>query len=51
MRINNDFSGLSDFSIYAHALNFTVNTVSHVAIGEMTTISYQERIYNAFIIL
>lgn len=51
MRTEEGFEGLSDSSIYIHALNFTVNTVSHVAVGEITTISYEERIYNAFVIL
>ena len=51
MRTKKRFEGLSDFSIYIHTLNFTVNTVSHVALGKITTISYEERIYNAFVIL
>jgi len=51
MRPENNFDGLSDTTIYVHALEFTVNTVSHLAIGEITTINYQERIYNAFVIL
>lgn len=51
IRLENNFNGLPDSTIYVHALEFTVNTVSHLAIGEITTINYQERIYNAFIIL
>ncbi|CAI2367548.1 unnamed protein product [Moneuplotes crassus] len=51
MRLENSFDGLSDTTIYVHALEFTVNTVSHLAIGEITTINYRERIYNAFVIL
>lgn len=51
IRTENNFNGLSDTTIYVHALEFTVNTVSHLAIGEITTINYRERIYNAFVIL
>ena len=46
-----DRTGLSDVSIYCHAFNFAVNTLSHVATGEVSMITYQERIYWAFIIL
>ena len=38
-------------SIYIHALLFAVNTISHVAIGELTTVTVNERAFNAFIIL
>ena len=51
MRPNNDFDGLSDSTIYIHALFFTVNTVSHLAVGQITAVTVEERIYNAFIIL
>jgi hypothetical protein len=50
-RTKNDFSGLSDSSIYIHALNFIANTMSHLAIGEISMVNASERIYNAFIIL
>ena len=46
-----DYTNLSKWSIYVHALNFTVNTVSHVAIGDMTSVTSEERIFNAFVIL
>ena len=46
-----DYTGLSKSSIYIHALNFVVNTVSHVAIGDMTSVTTDERIFNAFVIL
>lgn len=49
-REHDDYTGLSKLSIYIHALNFTVNTVSHVAIGDMTSINTEERFFNAFII-
>jgi potassium voltage-gated channel Eag-related subfamily H member 5 len=32
-------------------LNFTFNTISHLAIGEITSVNWRERIYNAFMIL
>jgi potassium voltage-gated channel Eag-related subfamily H protein 5 len=51
MRIENNLDDISDLSIYIHTLNFTFNTVSHLAIGEISAINWQERIYNAFIIL
>ena len=51
VRLYADKTGLSDFSIYCHAFNFSVNTLSHVATGEVSMITYQERIYWAFIIL
>ena len=51
VRLYADKTGLSDFSIYCHAFNFSVNTLSHVATGEVSMITYQERIYWAFMIL
>ena len=45
-----DRTGLSDVSIYCHAFNFAVNTLSHVATGEVSMVTYQERIYWAFLI-
>jgi hypothetical protein len=51
MRQTNDFEGLTDNSIYIHALNFAFNTFSHLAIGDVSSISHEERIYNAFGIL
>ena len=47
----NNFNDISDNSIYVHALNFVFNTFSHLAIGDMSMISAEERIYNAFMIL
>ena len=45
-----DKTGLSNLSIYWHAFNFTINTLSHVATGEVSMVTYQERIYCAFLI-
>ena len=46
-----DKTGLSDVSIYCHAFNFTINTLLHVATGDISMVTYQERIYWAFLIL
>ena len=45
-----DRTGLSNLSIYWHAFNFTINTLSHVATGEVSMVTYKERIYCAFLI-
>jgi Ion transport protein len=40
-----------DFStLYIHAIYFSANTISHVAIGDLTSVSTNERALNAFII-
>ena len=38
-------------SIYINSLYFVVNTVSHVAIGDLTMVTTDERLFNAFLIL
>lgn len=48
MRQVEGFEGLSDSSIYIHALNFTFNTFSHIAIGDISAVTYKERIYNSY---
>ena len=45
------FTDMSSFSIYVHSFYFVVNTVSHVAIGDITSVTTEERALNAFIIL
>ena len=45
------FSDMSSLSIYIHAIYFVVNTISHVAIGDITSVTTDERIFNAFLIL
>ncbi len=51
VRVNPSAYDESPRSIYVHALYFTVNTISHVAIGDITAISVEERLFNAFLIL
>ena len=41
----------SNRSIYVHGMYFIVNTVSHVAIGDITSVTTNERVFNAFLIL
>ena len=48
---SNVFSDMSDMSIYIHAIYFVVNTISHVAIGDITSVTTYERVFNAFLIL
>ena len=45
------FNDMSSGSIYIHAIYFVVNTISHVAIGEITSVTTDERVFNAFLIL
>lgn len=45
------FTDMSSLSIYTHAIYFVVNTISHVAIGDITSVTTNERIFNAFLIL
>ena len=45
------FDDMSSSSIYVHAFYFVVNTISHVAIGDITSVTTDERILNAFLIL
>lgn len=45
------FTDMSSSSIYIHAFYFVVNTISHVAIGDITSVTTSERIFNAFLIL
>lgn len=42
---------MSPQSVYIHALYFTVNTVSHVAIGDITMVTTDERLFNAILVL
>ncbi len=46
-----DLSDLTMGTVYAHGLIFTVNTISHVAIGDVTSVTIDERIFNALVIL
>lgn len=42
--------GLSWQTLYIHAIYFTSNTISHVAIGDLTSVTLEERLLNAFMI-
>lgn len=41
---------MSNESIYIHGIYFVVNTISHVAIGDITSVTTHERIFNAFLV-
>jgi hypothetical protein len=41
---------LTSSSMYIHAIYFTANTISHVAIGDITSVTIEERLLNAFMI-
>lgn len=47
----NSIEKMSSASIYLHALYFMVNTISHVAIGDITSVTTSERFLNAFVML
>lgn len=51
MRDIGTLEGVSDWSLYVHALYFVVNTVSHVAIGDITAVNTGERVFVAVLIL
>jgi len=50
VRTENDLKGISNQSLYIHAIYFVTNTISHVAIGDITTVSTNERALNTFIV-
>lgn len=50
-RQNPTVEDMTNGSIYIHALYFTVNTVSHVAIGDITMVTTEERLFNAVLVL
>lgn len=50
MRTEPGLDGLTNSSIYIHSLFFVVNTISHVAVGDVSMVSAKERTYNAFVI-
>lgn len=49
-RTENNLDDISNESIYIHAIYFVTNTISHVAIGDLTSVTTEERILNCFII-
>jgi hypothetical protein len=50
-REGNEMYNVTNLDIYNHALYWGVNTVSHVAIGDVTPCTVTERIFTAFAIL
>ena len=50
VRTVNNLDDVSGSTLYIHAIYFTANTISHVAIGDITTVSTDERVLNTFII-
>ena len=42
---------MTPMSVYVHGFYFVVNTISHVAIGDITSVTTNERMFNAFLIL
>lgn len=51
MRTDPTLNGVSPESLYIHALYFVVNTISHVAIGDITAVTSNERVFVAIFIL
>ena len=46
----NSSEALSAQTLYIHAIYFTANTISHVAIGDLTSVTLEEKLLNAFMI-
>jgi hypothetical protein len=51
MRDDPTLDDVSSRSLYIHALYFIVNTISHVAIGDITAVNTEERVFVAILIL
>jgi len=51
MRESADKSDITPVTLYIHGLYFIVNTVSHVAIGDITAVNSKERVFVAVLIL
>ena len=51
MRVSDNLDDMSRATLYIHSLYFNVNTISHVAIGDITAINNHERIYVSILIL
>lgn len=49
VRLENNLDGVSDSTLYIHALFLVSNLISHVAVADINTISTDERMLNAFI--
>lgn len=48
--LQTDIDQISWSTLYIHAIYFAANTISHVAIGDLTSVSTDERTLNAFMI-
>jgi hypothetical protein len=46
----NNSESVDPGTFYIHALYFTSNSISHVAIGDLTSVTIEERVLNAFMI-
>lgn len=49
VRLENNMNGVSSFTIYIHALFMVSNMISHVSVGDINTVSTDERLLNAFL--
>jgi len=45
------FTDMSCFSVYVNMMYFIVNTFSHVAIGDVTSVTTKEKAFNSFLVL
>lgn len=48
VRLENNLDGVSNQTLYIHALFMVSNLISHVAIADINTVSTDERILNSF---
>ena len=48
--VQTDIDSVDANTLYIHAIYFAANTISHVAIGDLTPVTTSERALNAFII-
>jgi hypothetical protein len=51
IRTSKTADDLTPWTLYIHSLYFNVNTVSHVAVGDITAVTLHERLYVAILIL
>ena len=51
IRASGDINELSEFTIYIHALLFIVNSLSHIALGDIASTTLTERSYNIVILV
>ena len=46
-----DSIDLSDETIYIHAIYWSIVTISHIGVGDITAITVPERAFNCFVVL